>query len=227
MNVLIACERTGRMRAAFAARGHWAVSCDLQPSVEPWHGFNPWHYQGDIREVLERRCREFYAPLNRIKWDLMVGHPDCTYLCNSGGRWLYKKGHSRNGIDEERWQDMLKAADFYEYLWHADIPRIALENPVMNGPARLRLRLQKWDVQFVQPWWFGDPFFKATGFRLKNLPPLYKTKALKPPKKALEPERHAEWSMIHRASPGPDRANLRSETVPGMAAACAKIWGAT
>ena len=227
LNVLIACERTGAMRSAFHRAGHWAVSCDLQPSVEPWHGFNPWHYQGDVREILERRVRSFYAPLNKIEWDIMIAHPDCTFLCNSGGRWLYNKGHSKHGRNRERWAQMVEAAEFYEYLWKQDIPRIAIENPVMNGPARERLQIPASEMQFVQPWWFGEPFFKSTGFRLKNLPRLRATQRLIPPRKEEEPDRHMEWSMIHMASPGPERSNLRSATFPGIANACAAQWGTT
>ena len=76
----------------------------------------------------------------------------------------------------------------------------------------------------MQPWWFGDPFFKATGFELVNLPELRPTNKLTPPK-AGTPE-HAAWSKIHRMPPGPDRAKLRSETFPGIAHAAADQWGA-
>jgi hypothetical protein len=75
----------------------------------------------------------------------------------------------------------------------------------------------------VQPWWFGDPFFKATGWELIGLPPLKPTNKLTPPKKGT-PE-HKAWSAVHMASPGPDRWKERSRSFPGMAAACAAQWG--
>ncbi|MBO0201179.1 hypothetical protein, partial [Vibrio alginolyticus] len=79
-------------------------------------------------------------------------------------------------------------------------------------------------TQFVQPWWFGDPFFKATGFELVNLPPLRPTNRLTPPVPGTA--EHKAWSRVHRMAPGPERARLRSETFPGLADACAEQWGA-
>ncbi len=224
MNVLIACEFSGTMRREFHRRGHWAVSCDILPSEEPWHGFNPWHYQGDIREILERRCRSFYEPLNRIQWDLLIAHPTCTRLCNSGRRWLYEGGRG-TVINPVMWDAMLEGVAFYNLLWNADIPRIAVENPVMHDHARRLLGLAKGEVQFVQPWWFGEKAFKATGFRLKNLPRLKPTNKLTPPKPGTD--EHKKWSFIHRAAPKDDRWKLRSTTFPGIASACAELWGST
>lgn len=74
MKVLIACEFSGRVREAFRARGHEAVSCDLLPSELP----GP-HYQGDVRDILDNG------------WDLMVAHPPCTHLAVSGARWFKDK----------------------------------------------------------------------------------------------------------------------------------------
>jgi hypothetical protein len=76
-------------------------------------------------------------------------------------------------------------------------------------------------VRFVQPWWFGDPYFKSTGFELINLPPLVPTNKLAA---GAGSDQHKAWSMIHRAAPGPDRARLRSETFPGLATAIADQW---
>jgi len=76
----------------------------------------------------------------------------------------------------------------------------------------------------VQPWWFGEPFFKATGFELIGLPELRPTNRLTPP--APGTDEHKAWSRVHRMPPGPERARLRSETFPGLAAACADQWGA-
>lgn len=215
MNVLIACECSGIVRRAFHKRGHFAVSCDLQVSDEPWRGFNPWHYQGDVFELLERRARPFYETLNRVEWDLIIAHPTCTRLANSGVRWL---------AERNLWEELRAGAAFYVSLREACLSRasrVAIENPIMHKYARQIVQPGK--RHYVQPWRFGDPFFKSTGFELHNLPPLLSTKVLTPPVKGT-PE-HAAWSAVHRASPGPDRAKDRSRTYPGIADAMADQWG--
>ena len=207
LRVLIACEESGVMRRAFAALGHDAWSCDLQPSRD---GSNH-HIRGDVRDHLHDG------------WDLlMVAHPPCIVLCNSGAKHLYLGGRKANGPNPQRWADLEQSAAFYRTLRDADhIPRRAVENPVMHGHAIAATRRGK--VQFVQPWWFGEPYFKATGFELIGLPELVPTNRLTPPKPGT-PE-HKAWSKIHRASPGPNRSRDRSETFPGIAAACAAQWG--
>lgn len=205
--VLIACERSGVLRRAFNARGHDAWSCDLAPADD---GSNH-HIRGNVFDHLDDG------------WDLlMVAHPPCTVLCNSGVKHLYVGGRKENGPNEQRWAELETAATFYRRLRDAhQIPHRAIENPVMHGHA---IRLTgRGKTQFVQPWWFGDPFFKATGFELINLPPLVATDRLTPPKAGTA--EHKEWSAVHRAPPGPDRARKRSETFPGIAAAIAAQWG--
>lgn len=206
--VLIGCERSGVMRRAFLALGFDAWSCDLEPSDD---GSNR-HIRDDLRNHLDGG------------WDLLaVMHPPCTILCNSGVRWLYIGGKRVNGRDEVRWLELDQAADFYRTCRDARIERKAIENPVMHREA---IRLTgRGKTQFVQPWWFGDPFFKATGFELLNLPELVSTKRLTPP--AQGTAEHKAWSRVHRMPPGPERARLRSETFPGLATACAQQWGAT
>lgn len=207
LRVLIACEESGVMRRAFAALGHDAWSCDLQPARD---GSNH-HIRGDVLDHLHDG------------WDLlMVAHPPCTVLCNSGAKHLYIGGRAENGRNLARWADLDRAAAFYRALRDADhIPMRAVENPIMHGHAIAATKRGK--VQFVQPWWFGEPFFKATGFELIGLPPLVPTNKLTPPKPGT-PE-HRQWSKVHRAAPGQNRARDRSETFPGIAAACAAQWG--
>lgn len=224
MRVLIACEYSGRTREAFRARGHDAISCDLLPAEDG----SRYHEVGDVFDIIKR-----------ADWDLMIAHPPCTYLANSGVRWLYTTETVRNGPDEvevsvrdeARWRDMRAAARFFGRLLAAPIPKIACENPVMHRHGRdaiaAYLRAQnigELPTHFVQPWWFGDEAFKATGFTLKGLPPLVKpATALVPPKPGT-PE-HKAWSVIHMASPGPDRWKDRSRTFPGIAKAMAEAWG--
>ncbi len=206
--VLVACERSGVVRRAFAARGHDAWSCDIEPADD---GSNR-HIRGDVLDHLDDG------------WDLLaVMHPPCTILCNSGARWLYRDGRSTNGPDPARWAELESAAAFYRALRDAtQIPRRAVKNPVMHRHAMaLTARGQ---TQFVQPWWFGDPFFKATGLELVNLPPLVATNRLSPPRPGTA--EYKAWSAVHREPPGPDRARRRSQTFPGIAAAMADQWGA-
>jgi hypothetical protein len=205
MNVLLACEFSGVVREAFRARGHNAWSCDLLPTEVPGS-----HHKGNVLDFI--RCTPYlFDPL--VTWDLLVAHPPCTYLTNSGARWLYKGG--RGSVrDPDRWEAMERAADFYNALWHAQIPRKCIENPVMHGHgARLTGHCAP-DIQIIQPWQFGHGEIKATGLRLYNLPPLVPTKIVS-----------GRTPRVHHASPGPDRWKERSRTLQGIADAMADQWG--
>lgn len=148
MRVLVACEYSGRVRDAFIARGHNAMSCDLLPTEAP----GP-HYEGDVRDVLGDQ------------WDLMIAHPPCTYLSVSGLHW--------NARRPERAAMTDAAAEFVRTLLNAPIPRIALENPV----GAISSRIRKPD-QIIQPWQFGHDASKATCLWLKGLPSLAPTDVL-------------------------------------------------
>jgi hypothetical protein len=203
---LILCEESGTVRRAMAARGIDAWSCDLLPARD---GSNK-HLQCDARDVLA------------LGWGLLaVMHPPCTRLCNSGVRHLYIGGKKANGRSPEKWRDLEQAAAFYRSCREAPVPRIALENPVMHAHAIALTG--RGPVRFVQPWWFGEPLFKATGFETINLPPLVATRRLTPPKPGTA--QHKAWSRIHRMPPGPHRARDRSTTPQGLADAIADQWG--
>lgn len=205
LDVLIACEYTGAMRRAFHALGHNAWSCDLLPSLDN----DPQHNVGDCRDMILRHS-----------WDLIIAHPPCTFLCNSGVRWLY--GGKGNVRDLKRWDAMREGAEFFKWLLERpSCQYIAVENPVMHCYARDLIG--RGPTQIVQPWWFGEKAFKATGFWLNGLPPLTATNKLKPPKPGTA--EHKAWSKVHRAPPGPDRWKDRSATYPGIAAAAAQQWG--
>jgi hypothetical protein len=184
MRVLVACEFSGRVRDAFAKRGHDAWSCDILPTEVP----GP-HFQTTIFDV---------SVVNR-GWDLMVAHPDCTFLTVSGARWN----------DEWREEARLAALHFVKALWRFPVPRIAIENPI----GRLS-SLWRGPDQIVEPFHFGDPFKKATCLWLKNLPPLIATNNLGAGEQAC-------W----KEAPGPDRKKNRSRTYPGIADAMAEQWG--
>lgn len=208
LRVLVACEFTGAVRDAFIARGHDAMSCDLLPT----EAAGP-HYTGDVRDIL------------RGGWDLMIAHPPCTYLTNSANGHLYRIGPSKSpGVltGPERWRALIEGAVFFRELLDAPIPRIAVENPVMNGYARSIVG-RRYD-QAIQPWMFGHPETKATGLWLKGLPPLMPTDDVRDIMASL-PIR--ERARIHHLPPNADRWKLRSATYSGIAAAMAEQWGAT
>ena len=148
MKVLIACEYSGRVRDAFLAAGHDAMSCDLLPTDSP----GP-HYQGDVFDIIPDG------------WDLMVAHPPCTYLSVSGMHWT-----TRGLRDAKLTEDALA---FVQRLMDAPIERIAIENPISVISSRIR----KPD-QIIQPWWFGHDASKKTCLWLKNLPLLQPTDML-------------------------------------------------
>lgn len=189
MKVLVACEYSGKVRDAFIRKGHNAISCDLLPSETE----GP-HYQGDVFDIIQDN------------WDLMIAHPPCTYLTNSGVRWLHER--------PERWAQLKDGANFFKALLQADIPKIAVENPIMHKYA-VEIIGKKQD-QIVQPWMFGHGETKATGFWLKNLPMLQPTKIVEGRKQRL-----------HLLPPSKDRWKIRSTTFDGIAEAMAQQWGET
>lgn len=203
MRVLVACEFSGIVRDAFRAEGHRAISCDL---YEPTERPGP-HKIADARYMIERE-----GP-----WDLLIAHPPCTFLANSGVRWLY--GGKGKEPDPARWLAMTDAALFFAALLNAPIARIAVENPIMHGYGREQIIAQTYDeqdieVQTVQPWQFGTPETKATQLWLRNLPPLEPTNIV-----------DGRTPRVHYASPGPNRWKERSRTDRGIAKAMAEQWG--
>lgn len=215
MKVLVACEFSGTVRDAFLARGHDAWSCDLLPDER---GSNR-HIRGDVRTILNDG------------WDLLVvAHPPCTRLCRSGRRWLSGPGHLTPPKKLPRgrtWPSMIaefeEGIDLFVACWRAPVERVAIENPVMHDIAQARMPADLPRPHIVQPFWFGHPQYKATGWYLRGLPPLAPTNLLR------EPERGSDewkaWNRVHRMPPGPDRWKERSRTFSGMAAAMADQWG--
>ena len=201
----VMCECSGTVRDALLARGIDAVSIDLKPTRKP----GP-HIQGDALDHLHRR------------WAGVIAHPVCRVLTNAGAKHLYIGGRKENGTDPKRWADLQLAAAFFNAFKRANAPRIAIENPIPHCHARALIGAPS---QYVQPWWFGEKAFKATGFWLFGLPPLVATDKLTPPRPGTDD--HKAWSFIHRMPPGPDREERRSNTFPGIAAAMADQWAAS
>ncbi len=181
MKVLVACEFSGIVRDAFIARGHDAMSADLLPTE-----VDGPHYEGDVRDILG------------YGWDLLIAHPPCTYLAVSGARWW-----------KDRQVEQAEALEFVIDLLDADIPQIALENPI----GKISTTISK-PSQIIQPWQFGHGETKATCLWLKNLPLLTPTLVVS----GREPR-------VHHMAPGPNRWRERSRTFVGVAEAMASQWG--
>lgn len=211
MNVFVACEFSGTVRDAFARAGHDALSCDLLPTESPGR-----HHQGDVFDVLHHPRAFFDGPI-----DLMVAHPPCTYLTNAANGSLYRtKSPSGALVGPARWEALIDGAVFFRRLLSADVPRIAIENPVMNGFAKKVVG--RGPDQTVQPWMFGHEESKAICLWLVGLPPLIATEDSQA---AMLARPRAEWARVHWTSPGKDRAKLRSVFYRGVAEAMAAQWG--
>jgi hypothetical protein len=210
VRVLIGCERFGKVRDAFRARGHDAWSCDLAQDANG----SPYHYNCDVRLVLDRG------------WDLAIFHPDCTYLTCSA-EWAYGDGpyHQKvkpgTLVGAARREARKEAVAFIESLRVAPIRCKAFENP----RGHLSTAWRKPD-QTVQPHQFGDDASKATCLWLENLPPLVPTKQILPRMIDGRP-RWANQTDTgqNRLPPSEDRAMLRAATYPGIADAMADQWG--
>lgn len=201
MKILIACEYSGRVRDAFIARGHAAMSCDLLPTDAP----GP-HYQGDVFDIINDG------------WDLMVAHPPCTYLSVSGMHWT-----TRGLRDPQLTEDALA---FVQRLMDAPVERIAVENPISVISSRIR----KPD-QIISPYQFGHDASKKTCLWLKNLPLLTATQIVEPRivitpsgKPAKRWGNQCDNYGQDKLPPSADRWKLRSATYQGIADAMAAQW---
>jgi len=195
MKVLVACEYSGIVRDAFAAKGHDAWSCDILPTESPGN-----HFQGDVLEHLDKG------------WDIMIAHPPCTHLAVSGARW-FTEGKKPWSLQEE-------ALDFVRKLLDAPIHKIALENPVSVISTKIRK-----PNQIIQPFQFGHDVSKKTCLWLKNLPNLKPTKIVKPDiieKNGYKMSRH-HWETFKL--PSKIRGKVRSRFYEGIANAMADQWG--
>ena len=202
MKILIACEYSGRVRDAFIARGHTAMSCDLLPTDVA----GP-HYQGDVFDIINDG------------WDLMIAHPPCTYLSVSGMHWT-----TRGLRDPQLTEDAL---DFVQRLMNAPIAKIAIENPISVISSRIR----KPD-QIISPYQFGHDASKKTCLWLKDLPLLTPTQMVEPRivitpsgKPAKRWGNQCDNYGQDKLPPSADRWKLRSATYQGIADAIAAQWG--
>lgn len=235
MNVLIACEYSGRVRDSFIKKGHNSISCDILPS----ESFLGEHYTGDVRDIINQG------------WDLMICHPPCTFLTGAA-EWAFSDTPMINGkprkikkgtlIGEARREARREAIEFVDMLWLSGIPKICLENPV--GSIN-KLRPDMPAPQYVNQYWFGEDASKKTGLWLKGLPELKPTNMIQGrmvccgevvedkygcPNCNGESKPLYRWgnqtdSGQNKLPPSEDRWKVRSTTPYGLAEAMAEQWG--
>lgn len=188
MKVLIACEESQAVCIAFREKGHEAYSCDIQDCSG---GHPEWHIKGNVTHELYK------------EWDLIIAHPPCTRLANSGVRWLHER---------DLWQELYYACEFFNMFQTQGLKtKVAIENPIPHKYAKEYIGDY---TQIVQPWMFGHGESKATCLWLYNLPKLI-------PTNIVSGREQKVWKM----TPGPERTKLRSKTLIGFAKAMADQWG--
>ena len=201
MNILIACEESQAVCKEMHRLGNEAYSADIQDCSG---GYPEWHIKGDVLLIINGRCSfttcdgSFHTLSGT--WDLIIGHPPCTYLTKAGACRMYSNGM----IDSKRFNLAMAAKAFFFALYNADCPHIALENPVPMSMIGLPAY-----SQLIQPYQFGDPYSKKTCLWLKGLPPLMGT---------IICSDFVSYVSLHRS------AKMRSKTFPGIAAAMASQW---
>jgi hypothetical protein len=193
MRVLVACEFSGVVREAFLRRGHDAWSCDFLSGREPTNGR---HVKGDVR------------PLLKEQWDLVIAHPPCTYLANSGV-WCLRR-------DPLRYKMMVEACQFFNQCLAANAPMVCVENPIQHKYAKQLIRKQD---QVIQPWQFGHGETKATCLWLKGLPKLERTMVVSGRRGRIIELRPGKINVKGLLS------HVRSVTYKGIAEAMAEQWG--
>ena len=202
MRVLVACEESQRVCIAFRERGHEAYSCD----IDDCSGGHPeWHIKCDALQLL------------KMKWDLIIAFPPCTYMTNAGAVRMRVNGV----IQEDRLQKAMEAKDFFMSFYNADCCKVAIENPT---PMKI-VGLPPYD-QVIQPYQFGHPYSKRTCLWLKGLPPLMSTDIVlnhEPYVNGGNKDAHGNYRKF--AGRGERNQKTRSKTFEGIARAMAEQWG--
>lgn len=203
MRVLVACEESQEVCKAFRALGHEAYSCDIQPCSG---GHPEWHIQADARELL------------KMKWDLVIAHPPCTYLSSVSASRLFNANHTIKSIERERkgWE----AKEFFLAMLNADAPMVAVENP---APLRY------WNLppysQIIEPYQYGHPWKKRTCLWLRGLPELHPTNIVKPTGCWTVNGGGKTCRIRLKGKGGARSPKDRAKTFPGIAKAMAEQWG--
>lgn len=224
MKILIGCEESQAVTIELRKLGHEAYSCDLQPCSG---GHPEWHLQIDVFKAIDGGAliTQSGESIFIYKWGGAFFHPTCTYLTNSGVRWLYNKDGRQN---TERWMNLISAMEFFNKIKREcrrnRIVQYGLENPIphkyaVNGIAD-KEGIGKYH-QIIQPYQFGHLEKKATCLWLYGLPNLAHTDNVYKEMMKLD---YKDRAKIHYASPGPERAKIRSKTYTGIAKAMAEQW---
>ena len=213
MRILVACEESQAVTIELRRLGHEAYSCDIQPCSG---GHPEWHIQGDALELI------------KMRWDMIIAHPPCTYLTVTGNRWFNVEKYGERAM--KRFEAREEAVKFFMAFANADCPRIAIENPIGIMSNRFRR-----PDQIIQPWQFAlseeEKTEKSTCLWLKGLPPLeplFDTKPEMAYHKWTTPDgtkkQQSMWYYRTRCLPHAERAKAASKTFPGIAHAMAEQW---
>ena len=236
LNILIACEESQACCRAFRQLGHNAFSCDLFDCSGTFFGEDKapephpeWHFNHDVTTVLNKTDLTLQDGSQAViegDWDIMIGHPPCTFLAVSGAKWLYdpKDKSKPHPNFPNRRKDQEDGANFFMFLANADVKRIAIENPVGIMSSRWR----KPD-QSVQPYMFGDPYSKNTCLWLKNLRPLHPSKPTEDHGARIyfgSGKSQPLWYSdgLTKTKSKEERQKWRSKTFPNIARAFAEQW---
>ncbi len=205
LRILVACEESQAITKEFRKLGHEAFSCDLQDCSG---GHPEWHIKGDCLPIIY-----FH------KWDLIIAHPPCTYLCITGNRWFNAERYGDKA--RQRMRDREEAIHFFMEIIKAPCDHIAVENPI----GVMSTVFQK-PTQIIHPWQFGDPYEKPTCLWLKGLPPLKPTNIVSKGEYITFPSgrKMPKWYKEIGDLPIRERGKLRSKTFPGIAKAIAEQW---
>ncbi len=208
MKILVACEGSQAVTKELRRLGHEAYSCDL----EPCSGGHPeWHLQVDALELI------------KMKWDMILAFPPCTYLTVTGNRWFNVEKYGEKAV--ERHNNREKAIQFFLAFANADCEKIAIENPVGIMSTRY-----KKPTQIIQPYMFGNNARKKTCLWLKGLKPLKPTNMVDCGEifnGGYSMNASANWAEIDGKIlrwNDPMTAKIRSKTYPGIARAMAEQW---
>lgn len=221
MRILVACEESQRVCAAFREKGHEAYSCDI---IECSGGRPEWHIRWDVTAILNGNCSFLTADgeMRRIdgRWDLIIAHPPCTFLTVTGNRWFNVERYGEKAL--QRHQDREGAVRFFMTIANADCDRIVIENPV-----GVMSSLWRKPDQIIQPYMFGDSAEKMTCLWLKGVPPLNPTNQVEPPERVKfdSGKTMPKWYADCWRLPKEERSRIRSQTFPGIAKAMADQWG--
>ena len=203
MRILVACEESQAVTNELRKLGHEAYSCDIQ---ECSGGGTEYHLQVDAIQML------------KMKWDMIIAFPPCTYLTVTGNRWFDEEKYGETA--RQRKKDRIEAIKFFMAFANADCEKIAIENPI-----GVMSHIWRKPNQIIQPYEFGHRERKATCLWLKGLPLLRPTKIVKPEIIHHKSGRtDSKWHFETISLPKEERSKIRSKTFPGIAKAMAEQW---